>query len=460
MPEALRDTKLTDFFQRRPSLSSSSQLSAISSPLSTLVSSQSLSSGNSRPLAPPKRKLGRPKETGIRKKAKDRHDQGTSVSYKRACDRSEHSVLESLVPCSSPIGTSDSNAPAKQQMGKRKGEKKGASKDRKHPYSLRSSFEADPHNIASPSPLNSASRLRSRALLGSSESNTSRALAPSKRKLDDNDDIANITSSGVPLSLSYPPRQLSSPSSFEHPTSPLSNLSPSNKRRRHTSPRAPRSLPGPVTPKRTRDTIPTSQSSELGVYTPVRPNSVSRPRNDAQESVENWRHGRSTYRSEIVSPLQYSPGDYSMEIDRPLSPLTSCPHSATPGSPLSSFTELDALHSEVEPDDLNPPLPSPFSSSGGKALPSPTQMELLLPVRPVTPPPSSPEQEKSIPAPVAPKDSKMRTAEILEEIWANVRAKSVSDSEDSYPHAPILDELSSEEEEDEPFWKRDKLLTR
>jgi hypothetical protein len=76
----------------------------------------------------------------------------------------------------------------------------------------------------------------------------------------------------------------------------------------------------------------------------------------------------------------------------------------------------------------------------------------------VTPPPSSPEQEQPMPVPVAPKDSKVRTAEIIAEIWENVRAKSVSDSDDSYLHAPIKDELSSEEEDDEPFWKRTKTL--
>jgi hypothetical protein len=78
----------------------------------------------------------------------------------------------------------------------------------------------------------------------------------------------------------------------------------------------------------------------------------------------------------------------------------------------------------------------------------------------VTPPPSSPEQEQPTPAPVVPKDSKTRTAEIIAEIWANVRAKSVSDSEESYLHAPIMDELSSEEEDDEPFWKRGNLSAR
>jgi hypothetical protein len=62
-----------------------------------------------------------------------------------------------------------------------------------------------------------------------------------------------------------------------------------------------------------------------------------------------------------------------------------------------------------------------------------------------------------MPVPVAPKDTKVRTAEIIAEIWANVRSKSVSDSDDSYLHVPIKDELSSEEEDDEPFWKRVKI---
>jgi hypothetical protein len=53
----------------------------------------------------------------------------------------------------------------------------------------------------------------------------------------------------------------------------------------------------------------------------------------------------------------------------------------------------------------------------------------------------------------------MRTAEIIAEILANVRAKSVSD-EDSYLHAPIKDHLSSEEEDDEPFWKRNVTTSR
>lgn len=52
----------------------------------------------------------------------------------------------------------------------------------------------------------------------------------------------------------------------------------------------------------------------------------------------------------------------------------------------------------------------------------------------------------------------MKTAEIIKEIWASVRAKSVSDSEDSFLQAPISDGLSSEEEDDEPFWKRNKTL--
>jgi len=81
-------------------------------------------------------------------------------------------------------------------------------------------------------------------------------------------------------------------------------------------------------------------------------------------------------------------------------------------------------------------------------------------VRPVTPPPSSPEPERLTPVPVAPKDSKTRTAEIIAEILANVRAKSLSDDEDIYLHAPLKEQLSSEEEDDEPFWKRKVTTSR
>ncbi|KAH9176695.1 hypothetical protein EDB89DRAFT_90265 [Lactarius sanguifluus] len=52
----------------------------------------------------------------------------------------------------------------------------------------------------------------------------------------------------------------------------------------------------------------------------------------------------------------------------------------------------------------------------------------------------------------------MKTAEIIKEIWASVRAKSTTDSEDSCLHTPISDVLSSEEEDDEPFWKSNKTL--
>jgi hypothetical protein len=423
MPAPLRDAKLTDFFQR-------------------------------------------PKGSG--NKAKYMHDKSAFVLRKQSslpCVSSELSVSDS----SSPLSSSVSNPLAKRQTGKHR---RGVT-DAKEVYPARLSLKAGPRSsrrILSPSPLNSASHLRSRVWLSSSqESSSSRPLTPFKRKPDDDDDTVSITSSGVPLSLSYTERQLSSPPPSKPPTLPLSSLSssqPSTKRPRYASPPS-LILSGPVTPKRTRgngEIIPTSQSSEVGVYTPVRPNDVLRQRNDVQESVENWRHGRSAYRLETMSPLRYSPGDYSMEVDRPLSPLTSCPHSTTPGSPLSSLAELDATHSEVDPDDLplNLPshaLPSP-SSSSGKALPSPTQLAILSSVRPVTPPPSSPEQEQPAPAPVPPKDPKMRTKEIIAEIWANVRAKSVSDSEDSYLHAPVMDELSSEEEDDEPFWKRDKTSAR
>ena len=104
----------------------------------------------------------------------------------------------------------------------------------------------------------------------------------------------------------------------------------------YTSPRTPCTLQGPVTPKRTQgneEVVPTSQSSQVRVYTPVHLNDISQPRNDTQDSVDNWRHGQSAYRCEIVSPLQFAPeGDYLMEIDRPLSPLTSCSQSASLGS--------------------------------------------------------------------------------------------------------------------------------
>ncbi|KAN0109250.1 hypothetical protein V8E52_009434 [Russula decolorans] len=141
-----------------------------------------------------------------------------------------------------------------------------------------------------------------------------------------------------------------------------------------------------------------------------------------------------------------------MEVVRPLSPLTSYPNSTSLGSPLSSFIDADAIPSDIDLERPPSPLaqhslPTP-SSSEGQVHGSPIQIVEPLPVRPVTPPPSSPEQE---PVPVAPKDSKARTAEIIAEIWANVRAKSVPNSEDSYLHVPIKDELSSEEEDDEPF---------
>lgn len=151
-----------------------------------------------------------------------------------------------------------------------------------------------------------------------------------------------------------------------------------------------------------------------------------------------------------------------MEVVQPLSPLTSYPNTTSLGSPLSSFTDVDAIPSDVGFERLPSPLvkhslPTPSSSSEGQAHGFPIQIVKPPSVRPVTPPPSSPEQE---PVPVAPKDSKARTAEIIAEIWANVRAKSVPDSEDSYLHDPIKDELSSEEEVDEPFWKRTKTPAR
>ncbi|KAI0283673.1 hypothetical protein BGY98DRAFT_1093767 [Russula aff. rugulosa BPL654] len=336
--------------------------------------------------------------------------------------------------------------------------------------SLRISNDPSPTSSQSPeivllrtAPKGNPTQHRSRVLYNSpKENSSSRASVPSKRKLDDDDETASITSSSVPLSLYCIPRQTLSLSPSKPPESPLTtdNFSPpQTKRRRGLASPVPHSLQAPVTPKmaRGKEIIPTSQSSEAGLYTPIRsPNLISQRRSDVQESVENWRHGRSAYRCTIVSPPRFSPGvDYSMEVDRPLSPLTSYPTTSL-GSPPSSFTDADAIPSDVDLERPPSPLakhslPTP-SSSEDQGHGSPVQIVKSPPVRPVTPPPSSPEQE---PVPVVPKDSKARTAEIIAEIWANVRAKSAPDSEDSYLHVPINDDLSSEEE-DEPFWKRTK----
>src|SRR5258708_40127184 len=82
--------------------------------------------------------------------------------------------------------------------------------------------------------------------------------------------------------------------------------------------------------------------------------------------------------------------------DRPLSPLTSFPNTTSLGSPLSSFTDTDAIPLDVGLE--RPPtsfpvhsLPTPSSSSEGTTHNFPIQIAQPLPVRPVTPPPSSPE---------------------------------------------------------------------
>lgn len=441
MPGTLRETKLTDFFPRRPSLLLSDDLPQASSQPLTLRSPLSSCSDLRHPPVVAKRRPGRPKGSG--RKGKNNHDQPIHVLSKPSSLPGGRSG--SRKPClltsgSSPVGSSTSGPSSKQRSRKPNGERKRALTCHKESYLLRSSPKVDPQD--------------SHSLL---------ALTPSKRRFDHTDDTASVTSSGVPLSLYYMPRQTSSPSFSKAPVSPLAVddlSSPSNKRRRLV----PRSHQAPVTPKKPRENeiIPTSQSSEVGLYSPIRTDPISRRRNDVQESVENWRHGQSAYRCEIISPLRFSPGgDYSMEDDRPISPLTSCPKSTSLGSPLSSFTDIDAIPSDVDLDSRPAPLPqhtlpTPSSSSEGKSHPPFTRPT----VRPVTPPPSSPEQEQPTPVPVAPKDPEMRTAEIIAEIWANVRAKSVSDGEDSYLHVPLKDELSSEEDDDEPFWKRKVTTSR
>ena len=439
MPGPFRETKLTDFFPRRPSLLLSDDPPQTSSQPPTLGAPRSYSCGDLRhPTVVAKRKPGRPKGSG--KKGKNNLDQPVHVPSNplplpSGGSRSRKPCL--LTSGSSPLGPGTSGPTSKQRSRKPKGERNKALTHHKEAHILHSSLKVDLQ-----------------------DSPSLQALTPSKRSFDDTDDTVSVTSSGVPLSLYYMARQVSSPSSSKAPISPLAIddlSSPSNKRRRLV----PRSHQAPVTPKKARgnEVIPTSQSSEVGLYSPIRTDPISRRRNGVQESVENWRHGQSAYRCDIMSPLQFSPGgDYPMENDRPLSPLTSCPKSTSLGSPLSSFTDVDAIPSDLDLNSLTAPLPqhtlpTPSSSSEGRPHPPFMQITVLSPVRPVTPPPSSPEQEQPTAVPVAPKDSKIRTAEIIAEIWANVRAKSVSDGEDSYLHAPLKDELSSEEEDDEPFWK-------
>jgi hypothetical protein len=464
MPRALRETKVTDFFQRRPSQLLSGDNPQTSSQSSTLGSPRSAPCGD--PPVVVKRKPGRPKGSG--KKEKRNHDQPAHVSSKQFSlpgGGSGRRVPVLVASGSSPgiSGPSSKQGPRKPKDGRKKALSHNKEADLWH-----SSLKADPHDIPTIVQLfDSASQHRSRVQKSApNESSSPRALTQSKRRLDDNDDAASVTSSGVPLSLYYTPRQISSPSSSRAPVSPLAtdelSSPPSSKRRRLLSRKGPHYHQAPVTPKKAfaNEIIPTSQSSEVGLYSPIRSNTLSQRRNDVQESVENWRHGRSAYRCDIASPLGFAPdGDYSIENDRPLSPLTTCPNSTSLGSPLSSFTDLGPIPSDVGLDNLPAPLPqhalpTPSSSSEGKSHSPFAQITLPPPVRPVTPPPSSPEPERQTPVPVAPKDSKTRTAEIIAEILANVRAKSLSDDEDFYLHAPLKEQLSSEEEDDEPFWTR------
>lgn len=468
MPKILRETKVTDFFPKRPSLLVSDDPPPTLSQSSTLGLPRSAPRGNPSQPVVAKRKSGRPKGGG--KKAKLGHDQPVLVSLgpSSSTGGSSGPRVPPLPSGSSLFGSGTSSLPSKRQSGKiKRGRLKAECRD-KEPYLLRSSSRVDlrgSSNIISP--LDSTSQHHSRVLDSSPKQNTSppQASVPSKRKLDNDDDVVSITSSGVPLSLYYIPQQTSSPKPSKPPESPFTTdgfSSSLTKKRRSLGSRIPRTKT-PVTPKRSRvnEIIPTSQSSEAGLYSPLRPNILGRG-NDVQDSVENWRHGQSAYRCNIVSSPRFTPrGDYSLEVDRPLSPLTSYPNSSL-GSPLSSFTDAESMPLNVDFDSLPPPLTQhdlPTPSSEGRAHPSLTKIAKLPPVRPVTPPPSSPEQERSTSLAVAPKDSKVRTAEIIAEIWANVRAKSESDSED-YLHAPIKEELSSEDEDDEPFWKRVRTPVR
>jgi hypothetical protein len=457
MPGPLRDTKVTDFFQRQHSfrVDNDSSPTSSQSPLH-----RSASNGNPNPSQPipVKRKPGRPKGSG--KKAKQNYDKPTPISFNSSSrpDGSSGPRVSSLLSSSSPpprpgtSGTSSKRPSRKLKEGRIKTEN-----NTEEPRLLRSSHRL--REIIPP--LDPASKHRPRVLYNSPKENISspQASVPSKRKLDDDDETASITSSSVPLSLNC-----IAPSPSPSNKSPDNFSPPRTKKRRSLASPVSHALRAPVTPKmaRGKDIIPTSQSSEAGLYTPVRPDLASQRRDDVQESVENWRHGRSAYRCTIVSPPRFSPEvDYPMEVDRPLSPLTSCPNTTSLGSSLSSFTDADAIPSDVylerPPSPIAPhSLPTPSSSSEGQTHGSPIRVVKPPPVRPVTPPPSSPEPE---PVPVAPKNPKARTAEIIAEIWANVRAKSVPDSEDSYIHVPIEDELSSEEE-DEPFWKRTKTPAR
>ncbi|KAH9057303.1 hypothetical protein EDB87DRAFT_1752563 [Lactarius vividus] len=465
MPGVLRDTKLTDFFQRRSSLLGSGDTS--SSPLQSCIRRPSQSIDLPSIPTVVKRKPGRPKGSGKSAKAGYQHEHGISASSSQSLYPGGSGKSISA-PGPSHLRSSNSSPPVKRRSGRPKETRKKATEHSQDAYSLHSSCRAGSRNIVLP--LNSTSHHRGR-VLSSPLSSSPPTSTPSKRKFDDDDDAISVTSSGVPLSLYYTPRLPSSqglpkPRKALSPRRGLPSFRVTNKRPRHSPPRSPHSLRHPVTPVRDRrneEVVPTSQPDEVGLYSPVRLNTSPRRKSAVHENVENWRHGRSTYKFETVSPLRFAPeGDYSMEIDRPLSPLTSCPHSPTLGSPLSSFSDLDTTFPEAELNMLPPlsqhALPSPASSSAGR----PTFPQIATPpsVRPVTPPPSSPEQEQPTPELVVPKDSKTKTAEIIKEIWASVRAKSMTDSEDSCLHAPLSDELSSEEEDDEPFWRKSsKTLT-
>ena len=159
-------------------------------------------------------------------------------------------------------------------------------------------------------------------VLSSPLSSSTQASTPSKQKLDkDDDDDASVTSSQVPLSLYYMPQQtlskgLSKPHEASLPMRGPPSSRVANKRCCYSPPWLPHSLLHPVTPAQHRgieEVVPTSQHNNVGLYSPSHPNTSPQCKSAVHENVENWRHGRSTYRSKNVSPLRFLPkGNYSI----------------------------------------------------------------------------------------------------------------------------------------------------
>ena len=158
--------------------------------------------------------------------------------------------------------------------------------------------------------------------------------------------------------------------------------------------------------------IQTSQSSQVGLYPPTCSNILSRRRDDVQEGVDNWRHGRSAYRCDILSPLRFASNSTRL------------------GSPLSPFTDFDPIVPSNAILSLRKSQCHLSASSDATA-------ELI---------------RTGATDPCACDPQRLRTAGIIAEIRANVRAKRLSDDEYSYLHAPLKEQLSSEKGDDELSW--------